>query len=99
MGRKKYDDDDGRTIADMSGIESRSFVSALNGIRSQKKTEENAKAISEETGSQGVGLEEDKKVRRSYTLGAIGAALLIGAVYLVIFLIVILILLLVWRTH
>ena len=85
MGKKIYDDDDGRTIADMSGLEGRSITSAFKETRRKKQEEKLNPEI-----------REDKKTRRAYTFGAVGAGLLIGGIYLIVFAIVIVFLLLIW---
>ena len=85
MGKKIYDDDDGRTIADMSGLEGRSITSAFKETRRKRKEEKLDPEI-----------QADKKTRRSYTLGAVGAGLLIGSIYLIVFAIVIVFLLFIW---
>ena len=41
MPERKYDDDDGRVIADMSGIERPSMFAANPSVFEQKKTEQN----------------------------------------------------------
>lgn len=85
--KKDYEDDDGRTIADMSNVEGRTVSSAF---RSRRKSDdpEAAGRITEVP-------EEDKKARKHYVLGAMSAGLLIGTIYLVAFAIVIVIMLLI----
>ena len=86
MARKEriYEDDDGRTIADMSGVTRRNLFSLRIPSQERKEREsapvpqpnpdrpwENKNAMSRED-------------RRSYILGALGASLLIGMTYAVV---------------
>ena len=80
--KKNYDDDDGRTIADMSTLERRSVLSGvmtglvldqkLSGKRSKQRSVEKKQAL-------------DKSERRMYTVGAMGAGLVIGLIFLAVF--------------
>ena len=87
---KKYDDDDGRVIADMSDLPSQSILGAWFGLRGRQrqKPEEELRPSREELSG------EDRRV---VMLAAIRAALSIGLVYVVIFAAVIAILLFVWK--
>lgn len=89
MSKKVYDDDDGRTIADMSGLEGRSITSVFRDARKNRKEEKEKLASDPE-------YQADRSTRRSYTFGAVGAGLLIGMVYLVAFAALILFLLFIW---
>ena len=79
-GRKDDFEDDGRTVADMSGIEGHaSFIGSLAGLRGdRRKRREEADAV---------GVKEDKSVdmtrdeKRWFIGGALGAALLIALVF------------------
>ena len=88
--KKQYPDDDGRTIADMSGIERQPFL-----LPRLKKRRPNDPDTSEETQHPEVQL--SKEERRSYMFGAMGASLLIAAVFVVVFAIVIFIMLQFWH--
>ena len=78
--RKDDFEDDGRTVADMSGIEGHaSFIGSLAGLRGdRRKRREEADAV---------GVKEDKSVdmtrdeKRWFIGGALGAALLIALVF------------------
>ena len=78
--RKTYDDDDGRTIVDMSGVERPSLLGHLPP--SEKKDpvfsapEEKPRRPWEESGY-------SRSERRSAVRGALSAALLIGLAYIV----------------
>ncbi len=77
---KEVVEDDGRTVADMSGIEGHaSFIGSLAGLRGdRRKRREDADAV---------GVKEDKSVdmtrdeKRWFIGGALGAALLIALVF------------------
>lgn len=85
---KKYDDDDGRTLADMSGVERRNlFLFRIPGAKEEKKT---GRAPAEH---QPVMTREE---RRWYILGALKSALLIGGAFIFGIGLFILILCLVW---
>lgn len=91
MGWKEYEDDDGRTIADMSGVSHPSMFGHLAGSV-RRKEEPRQEAPQEE----GENPPFTPKERRMYALGALKAALLIGLAYLVGLAAVIGLLLLVW---
>ncbi len=69
MKKKQYDDDDGRTIADMSGVGPRNIF-----LPRRPEWEESGEVPREEL-LQG-------KDRRAFIFGALGAALAIAAVFL-----------------
>ena len=84
MAKKVYDDDDGRTIADMSGLE---FPGAFSfrGVR-PKKPEPEREGDRSGTADRPWEAQKDqfsKSERRMAILGALKAALLIGAAYIV----------------
>ena len=90
MKKKEYDDDDGRTIADMSDLPSPGFFK----YRSFKKhgTFSNRDGSDEEN-KEKLDLSDDEK--KGYIGGALAATLLVGAIFagagaLVIFLITLL---------
>ena len=78
MSKKIYDDDDGRTIADMSGIERAPLV-----LPHFKKKKEAPHEVPEETddASPSPEIQMSGDERRGYIFGALGAALLIGAIF------------------
>ena len=94
MGRKDDFQDDGRVVADMSMIETGSFVSRLRRVRAERRMQKESQSSPPAQGASAVESTEDRKMRRYYTTGAVVAGLLIGAVYLVAFATVILIMLL-----
>lgn len=77
MKKKQYDDDDGRTIADMSGVGSRNIF-----LPHCSEWEENKNAKGQE--SDEVSHEEllQGKDCRAFIFGALGAALAIATVFL-----------------
>ncbi len=86
---KVYDDDDGRTIADMSDVAGPSmFLPRRSGRR---------KAPEAQTPTSGDQQDWDPKDRRLYIFGALRAALLIALVYAVGFGLIIGLLLLIWK--
>ncbi|HIT02434.1 MAG TPA: hypothetical protein IAC21_06405 [Candidatus Enterenecus merdae] len=89
--RKGYDDDDGRTVADMSGVFPQRMW--MPGRPPGPGTDRGA----QKTGRQEDGEEITGRERRWYVLGALKAALLIAAVFLVAFGLLIALLIAVWR--
>ncbi|MCD8144177.1 MAG: hypothetical protein LUD79_02360 [Oscillospiraceae bacterium] len=90
---REYADDDGRIIADMSGVSRPGMFGHLpSSLRKQ------ADAPSEGSSSRPEGEEAPipKEERKWYILGALKGALLIGLVYLVVIVLVILLMLLAW---
>jgi hypothetical protein len=86
---KVYDDDDGRTIADMSEVSGPSMFLPRKSGRKKPTLEQNEPSGSEQ--------EWDPKDRRIYVFGALRAALLIALVYAVGFALIIGLLLLIWK--
>ena len=86
MRKREPFEDDGRTIADMSGVERQPLL--LPNLGPIKKAREERKEKRFESS-------EDKETRKAYVSGAIGATLLIGAIYLGAFALLIVIILLV----
>lgn len=79
MARKKrvYEDDDGRTIADMSGVEGPSlFVPRSPGGKKEPAQPDHPDRPWEDTGM-------TRKERRMYVLGAMKATMLIALAYIV----------------
>ena len=91
MARKTYDDDDGRTIADMSGVEHRSVL--IPRLPGHKK-----KTAPPPEGSQPSPQEQmSKKDERSYMAGALLAGLMIAAVFIIVGAVVIWLMTVLWR--
>ncbi len=86
---KVYDDDDGRTIADMSDVTGPSMFLPRKSGRKKPPIEQNESGDSEP--------EWEPGDRRLYIFGALRAALLIALVYAVGFALVIGLLLLIWK--
>ena len=86
---KVYDDDDGRTIADMYDVTGPSMFLPRRSGRHKTPVEQNESACSEP--------EWEPKDRRLYIFGALRAALLIALVYAVGFALIIGLLLLIWK--
>ena len=89
--KKTYDDDDGRTVADMSGLPDRSLLGSWTGIR-RKKTVEPPAGNGRSTPVEPI----DRETRRWAVLGAMKASLGIGLIYVAVFGIVILLMVLLW---
>lgn len=93
MARKReYDDDDGRTIADMSGVGRPGMVSFRRSTG-----DEEAPAPRREDAGSGYGPFENKEERRMYILGALRAALLIALAFILGLGLVTALLLLIWK--
>ena len=95
MARKKrvYEDDDGRTIADMSGISGPSMLVP----RSTSGTSENSSAQPENSDHPWEDSEMSRKERLMCVLGAMKATMLITFAYLIGLGLVIFLLLLLWK--
>jgi hypothetical protein len=78
---KKYDDDDGRTVADMSGVERPGGSLLFPRFPEKEKTvpSENETASGEKPWENG---EMSKEERRSFVLGAMSASALIAGVFI-----------------
>ena len=87
--KKVYEDDDGRTIADMSNI-SRQPLLIPRFNKLDKKKSENPENTDEEKPWEDNSF--SKKERRSFIFGSLGAAFVVGLVFLIGFLAVILLL-------
>lgn len=92
--KKKYDDDDGRTIADMSGVDHpATFFPKIPGkTDSSKKQQESGSEYERPWENNSLSKEE----RRAYILGALGATLLIASIFIAVFGFLIWFLLTVW---
>lgn len=90
--RKGYDDDDGRTVADMSGVFPQRMW--MPGRPPGSGTDRRAQKAGRQEAD---GEEMTGRERRWYVLGALKAALLIAAVFLVAFGLLIALLIAVWR--
>jgi len=87
--KKKWEEeDDGRTIADMSSLE------RPNSMRLMPRK---LHTDSRDKTGQTEGVDFDKEERKAYALGALGGALAIGLVYIGAALLLILLLLLLWH--
>lgn len=96
MARKKvYDDDDGRTIADMSQVDRQRLFVPRRGAhnRPEAPTQEPEEERPWEAAKRLLSRQE----RRWYLLGALKAALLIAGVFIVIFGLAILLMILAWK--
>jgi hypothetical protein len=94
--RKEYDEsDDGRVVADMTGVERRRVMMPKRPTGTRGELQNNVP----DTMSSGSMYQEEvtPEQRRWYILGALKAALMIGAVYAVGFGLAILLLLLIWN--
>ena len=87
----KFDDDDGRVVADMSGLERQPMLLPRLPKRKKESGEPDASTPPEPE------LELTKEERRSYVRGAIGATLLIAGIFIAAAAIVITLLLLLWH--
>ena len=95
MGKKDSFEDDGRTIADMSGVERQPLLLPnLGPIRKMREERKAAKASGQKP--EYFESSDDKETRKAYVGGAIGATLLIALVYLGAFALLVVILLLIW---
>lgn len=90
MQQRNYDDDDGRTIADMSGLERQPILAPRLPKRKKENAEQPEQAKQPE-------LQLSDEERRSYIGGALGAAALIGGIFIAAGAIVILLLTLLWH--
>ncbi|MCH5324232.1 MAG: hypothetical protein J1E39_03360 [Eubacterium sp.] len=89
MARKKvYDDDDGRTIADMSG------TYQAQPFSFKRKQSENEKPEKSEKDSSEFSFSNDE--RKMYVLGALSSALLIALAFIVGLGLIVLLMLLIW---
>lgn len=79
MARRTYDDDDGRTIADMSGFEART---PFGFRRSAGKEERTGKPEQNGGTRNGTDCGISREDRRGYVWGALSAALLIGLAFI-----------------
>ena len=93
MQQRNYDDDDGRVVADMSGLERQPILLP----RLPKRKKENAAATPEDAGAQQPELQLTAEERRSYMAGAVGAGLLIAGIFIAAAAIIITLLLLLWH--
>lgn len=90
--KREYDDDDGRTIADMSGVGRPGMVS----FRRSTGDEDKPTPRHEDAGN-GLGPFESRDERRMYILGALRAALLIAFAFILGLGLVTALLLLIWK--
>lgn len=96
--KRKYEDDDGRTIADMSDVTRGPFGGSfrpLTGHEHRKKNYSMSESKQEERPWEKSDL--TVKERLMYTLGALKAALLIGFAYIAGLGLLVILILLLWR--
>ena len=79
MARKKYQDDDGRTVADMSGFAPRTPLGYLSPAGRRKKDTEDGRPDTDRPWEQSGMSRED---RRGFIWGALSAALLIALAFI-----------------
>ncbi len=79
MARRKYEDDDGRTVADMSGLAPHS---PLGHLRSASGRKREASDERRDTGRPWEQSGMNRTDRRSFVWGALSAALLIALVFI-----------------
>ena len=79
--KRKDSWDDGRTVADMSHVEKPTYASGWIGRRGAEKLAEPRNRYPEGNSMQ-AGPEMDSEERRASILGALGASLLIGLVFI-----------------
>lgn len=92
MAKKKrvYDDDDGRTIADMSGVTGQNMFIPRRPVRDESSKSGSSSASQQEAQEESREKERPwesqesftKEERRWFVLGALKAALLIGLVFI-----------------
>ena len=87
--KRVYEDDDGRTIADMSGVSGPSMFLPKTKRQELEQVERSRKIRPED--------QMNRQERRMYILGALKATLMIGAVYLVGFGLIVGLLVLIWN--
>ena len=94
MSKKNYEDDDGRTIADMSGIDRPPMLLPRIGKtkKQRQEPEEDGEASQPRPEEQLTGDE-----RRGFIFGALGATLLIAAIFVAAAAIAILLMTVIWR--
>ncbi len=96
--KQPYDDDDGRVIADMSGVEKRSALDTWFGLDGQRRQKTSAPPSSSSPAPHGRNnIDLSGEERRAALFGVLKASLLIGLVYLGAFALLILLLLALWH--
>ena len=93
MARKQYDDDDGRTIVDMTGVND-AGLSLFGRMPAREKRQ--PQPPGEQTSPYQQETEISKEEQRWYMLGAMKAALLIGFAFIAGLGLVILLLMAIW---
>ena len=89
-------EDDGRTVADMSGIEGHaSFLGSIAGLRGRGKRR---REVTDEPDGKGEGKSVDmtRDEKRWFIFGALGAALLIALAFVLGLGVIILLMVLIW---
>ncbi len=92
---RQYKDDDGRTVADMSGLPG-STMGGWLPLRRPKRPEAPKEAPKEADERPEENEPINGRVRLWYTLGAMGASLLVGLAFLIGLGLVILLMLMLW---
>ena len=95
------DDDDGRTIADMSGVDGHgSFLTNMIGLRGERKRRRGDEAPSDATSgtrSSDDRIDLTREERRWYIFGALGASFLIFLAFAVGLTLIVLLWMLFWN--
>ena len=81
--RKQYDDDDGRTVVDMSGVENPHSLFMPRFPKKEKPKSENSENGAEERPWENFEFSKDE--RRFFALGAMSASALIALIFIVCF--------------
>ena len=81
--KKQYDDDDGRTIVDMSGVENPHSLIMPRFPEKEKKASDDGENQTEERPWENFDLSKDE--RRSFVLGAMSASALIALIFIACF--------------
>lgn len=82
MAKKVYDDDDGRTIADMSGLQRRPPLFLPRFRQRYRPAPPQPQDSGEEHGRPPTPLDLSPEERRWYILGTLSAALLVALVFI-----------------
>lgn len=97
--KKTYDDDDGRTIADMSGVGRDNLIIPRLPPSKEERLKEGRERSDADTGREDSrpDIELNSDERKSYIFGAMSAGLLIALIFIAAFALLIVILLLIWK--
>ena len=83
MAKRKYDDDDGRTVVDMSGVEKPNSLFVPRIPKREKHVQDADESSPEERPWENFEFSKDE--RRSFVLGAMSASALIAAIFIAVF--------------